>query len=65
MGRFKQLLIGEGRDWETKEKKPWGRVLFPHQRIHTKVSLSHLTDRETPSRWETLAVNNGMLPTNM
>ena len=34
--------------------QPWGRVLVPHQGVHTKVSLSYFTDIETPTRWEKL-----------
>ena len=54
-GRFKQLLIREGRRCETREKQsrePWDKVLCPHQWIHTTLSLSSSADTETPSRWE-------------
>ena len=58
VGRFKQLLTREGRGCETREKQTqeqsWGTVLFPHQWIHTTISLSYSADTETPSRWEKL-----------
>ena len=71
MGRFKQLLIREGRGCETREKQsretivqPWGKVLVPHQGIHTTISLSCCAVTETPTRWEKLTVNDGVLPTS-
>jgi len=56
MGRFDLLLIREGRGCEIREKQeqPWDNVLFPHQRIHTTISLSYFADTETSSRWEKL-----------
>ena len=42
----------------------WGKVLVPHQTIHTLISFSCFVDTETPTRWEKLKVNNGMLPTS-
>ena len=68
VGRFKQLLIrkGMGDQGETNSpEQPWGKVLFPYQRIHTTPSLSYFADTETPSRWEKLMINDGMLPTNL
>ena len=54
-GRFKQLLIREGRACETREKQSretvmqsWGKVLVSHQRIHTTIPLSCFADTETP-----------------
>ena len=40
-----------------------GRVLVPHQTIHTTISLSCFADTETPSRREKLMINDDMLPT--
>ena len=40
------------------------RSLLPHQQIHTTISLSYFADTETPSRWEKLTINDGMLPPN-
>ena len=60
VSRFKQLLIWDGRGWmqdqgkTNSQEQPWGIVLFPHQRIHTAISLSYFADTETPSRWEKL-----------
>ena len=34
--------------------QPWGKILVPHQRIHTTIPLSCFADNETPSRWEKL-----------
>ena len=68
MGRFKQLLIrkGMGDQGETNSpEQPWGKVLFPYQRIHTTPSLSYFADTETPSRWEKLMINNDILSTSM
>ena len=45
--------------------QPWGRVLVPLQGIHTTVSPSCFADAEAPTRWEKLAVNDGVLPTSM
>ena len=33
--------------------------------MHTAISLSCFADAETPSRWEKLTINNGILPTSM
>lgn len=33
-----------------------GKILFPHQQIHTTTSLSYFTDTETLSRWEKIMV---------
>ena len=43
----------------------WDKVLVPHQSIHTAISLSYFTDTESPSRWDKLMANDGMLPTNI
>ena len=32
----------------------WGKILFPHQQIHTTTYLNYFTDTETLSRWEKL-----------
>ena len=53
MGRFQQLLIRDRREWEAKDKQSreaLGKVLFPHHRMHTTISLSYFRDSETPSR---------------
>ena len=67
MGRFKQLLNKEGRGdmrpGRNSQEQPWGKILFPHQWIHTKISLSYFSGTETPSRWEKLMINY-MLPMN-
>ena len=61
MGRFKQMLIREGRDAETREEQskeaimqPWDGVLFPHQGVDITISLRCSADTETPTRWEKL-----------
>ena len=46
------------------QEEPWGRILVPHQWIHITISLSCSSDTETPSRWEKLTINDGMLPPN-
>ena len=43
------------------QEQPWAKVLFPLQRKGTKISLSYFADAETPSRWEKLEGNSGML----
>ena len=56
-GRFKKLLIREGRECETRVKQPEaavGQSLVSHQWIYAKISLSYSADTETPSRWEKL-----------
>ena len=47
------------------EGQLWDKVLFPHQGVHTTISLSYFADTETPSRWEKLIINDGILPTSM
>ena len=47
------------------QEQPWGKVLFSHQWIHTKISWSSSADTEAPSRWKELMINGGMLPTSM
>ena len=47
------------------QEQPWGRLLVSHQQIYSTISLSHSADTETPSRWEKLMINNGMLSTGM
>ena len=47
------------------QEQPWSKVLFPHQRIHTTISLSYFANTETPSRWEKLMIHDGMLPTSI
>ena len=56
---------GNGRPERKHQEQPWGKVLFPHQGIHTTISLSYFADNETPSRWEKLTINNGLLPISM
>ena len=46
------------------QEQPWGKVLFPPSRIHT-ISLTYFRHTETPSRWEKLTINNGMLIANI
>ena len=46
------------------QEQPWCEVLFPHQVIHTTISLSYFADTEAPSRWEKLTIHDGMLPTS-
>ena len=54
--RYKQMLIREGRARETREKQSraaLGKVLFPHLRIHTTMSLSYgmlPTSKQTPDQ---------------
>lgn len=57
-----QLEKEETGDYEETNNKeqPWGKVLFPQQKIHTK-SLSYFADIETPSTWEKLMIHDGML----
>ena len=47
------------------QEQPWGKVLFSHQWIHTKISSSYSADTEAPSRWKEFMINGGMLPTSM
>ena len=56
MGRFKQLLIRWEKMCEKKKQKEqaWGKVVFPHQRIHTIVSSAILQILKSASRWEKL-----------
>ena len=55
-----------GRNKQSREKivQPWGKVLVPHQQIHT-ISLSCFADTGSLYRWEKLTINDGMLPTSM
>ena len=69
-GRFKQLLIREGRGWKTREKQARAALgqspIFPLTDTGDRqLSLSHSAETEPPSRWEKLAINGGMLPTSM
>ena len=50
---------------ETVKNSLGTRSCFPHQRIHTTVSLNYFADTETPSRWEKITINDGMPPTSM
>ena len=63
MGRFKHLLIREGRWCQTREKhnqeQPWGKVLFLCLQIPTTVSLSYSADTETLSRADKLTMMVG------
>ena len=68
MGRFMQLLIREGRDvrpGRKSQEQTLNKVLFPHQWIHTAISLSYFADVEAASRWEKLTINDSMLPTSL
>ena len=47
------------------QEQPWSKGPFPHQCIHTIIFLSYFEDTETPSRWEKLMINDGMLLTSM
>ena len=53
VGRFRQCLLEKGAMWDQGERntqeQPWGKLLFPHQRIHTAVSLRCFADTEPPS----------------
>ena len=63
-----QLLIREGRDvrpGRKSQEQPLNKVLFPHQWIHTAISLSYFADVEAASRWEKLTINDSMLPTSL
>ena len=65
-GRLEQSLIREGRGCErNSQEQPWGKVLFSPQWIHTTIPLSYLTEPESPSRWEKLPINFGILPTRL
>ena len=63
-GRFKQLLIREGRGCRDQGGtvkretivQPWGRVLVPPQEIHRTISSRCFTVTETPARREKLTV---------
>ena len=67
-GRFKLLLIREGRRLETKEKQ--SRSALGQGPVSPSMDTYHnifelLADTETPSRWEKLTINDGMLTTSM
>ena len=71
-GRFKQLLIREGRGCKAREKPTVKRnnsaalgqgPSSPSRDTH-KISLSCFVDTETPTRWEKLSVKDGVLPTS-
>ena len=47
------------------QEQPWGKVLFPFQWIQRAISLRDFAETETPSRWENLTLNHGMLPTSL
>ena len=47
------------------QEQPWTKVLFPHQWIHTTISLSYFVETETTARWEKFMINDGMLHTSM
>ena len=66
MCRFKQLLVRKGRVCReiNHQEQPWGKVLLPHQWIHT-ISSSYFSDTETSSRWEKLMIKDGRLVTGM
>ena len=51
----------QGRNGPETIVQPWGRVLVPPQGIHRTVSLSCFANTESPTRWEKLAVINGIL----
>ena len=63
MGRFKQLLIREGRGCRGKggtvkrnNSAALGRVLIPSQEIYITIYLSCFADTEIPTRWKKLTV---------
>ena len=61
------IPLGKGRDTRPRrnnQERPWGKVLFPHQCIHT-ITLSYFAETESPSRWEQLMINDGMLPKSL
>ena len=57
----RKVIWRQGRNSQETTAQPQGRVLVPHQGIHT-TSLSWFADTETPTRREKLTVNNSMLP---
>ena len=61
------IPLGKGLDRRPRrnnQERPWGKVLFPHQCIHT-ITLSYFAETESPSRWEQLMINDGMLPKSL
>ena len=56
---------GDARPGRNSEEQLWGKVLFPHQGVHMTITLSYFADTETPSRWEKLINNDGIMPTSM
>ena len=69
VGRLKQLLIREGREYEIREKQSqewsWSKIVFLQKQIHITISLSYFADTETPSKWEKLMISSGLLPRSM
>ena len=67
-GRFKQLLIREGRGCKTREKQsraPLGLgPVSPSTDTHNN-TFELFYRHWNPSRWEKLTINDGMLPTSM
>ena len=61
--------VRAGRESETREEQSRAALrqgpISPSMDIHTTISLSCFADTETPSRWEKLMINDGMLPTSL
>lgn len=69
VGRFKQLLLREGRRYKTREKQlraalGQGPVSLLMD-THTTISLNYSADKEIPSRWEKQLINDDKWPTGM
>ena len=60
-GPWVSRMRWQGRNSQERIVQPWGSVLVPPQGIHRTVSLSCFANTETPTRWEKLAVINGIL----
>ena len=54
-----------GDQGKNSQGQPQGKGLFPHQWIHTTISLNYFAETEIPSGWKKLMINDGMLPTSM
>ena len=66
-GKFKQLLIREGRECKRREEQSretivqcWGKALVSYERIYTRISLNSVADTENPTWWKKLVVSKGM-----
>ena len=66
MGRFTQLLVRKEREARQERKRQsretvmqsWGKVLVPHQWIHTTISQSCFAGTETSSMCEELMIDD-------